>query len=70
MSPIRTIIAWSNIPNKDSKDPVDLPVGLSAMDPRLFAASGTYRGLPTSTERNGFFVARTGAKFWPRKVTR
>ena len=27
MAPIGTIIAWSNIPNKDPKDPVDLPAG-------------------------------------------
>ena len=35
MAPIGTIIAWSNIPNKDSKDPVDLPAGWAECDGSL-----------------------------------
>ena len=46
MAPIGTIIAWSNIPNKDSKDPVDLPSGWIECDGSLIVG-GVWDGQRT-----------------------
>ena len=71
MSPIRTIIAWSNIPNKDSKDPVDLPAGWTECDGSLIVCGiWDVQRTPNINGEERFLRGLHRSKVLATKVTR